>query len=65
MKESNNGDWYDNGTRIYWKIMGKNQGCGSGLIFYGSGSGSSIFSQSGSGSKLKQNFPRQFFLKFF
>jgi hypothetical protein len=31
-----------------------NQGCGSGLTYYGSGS--SIFSQSGSGSKLKQNF---------
>jgi hypothetical protein len=40
------------------------QGCGSGLIKYGSGS--SIFPQSGSGSssgsgsKLKQNFRREF-----
>jgi hypothetical protein len=34
------------------------QGCGSGLIYYGSGS--SIFAQSESGSKLKQNFRRQF-----
>jgi hypothetical protein len=34
------------------------QGCGSGLIKYGSGS--SMFAQSGSGSKLKQNFRRQF-----
>jgi hypothetical protein len=36
------------------------QGCGSGLIYYGSGS--SIFYQfgAGSGSKLKQNFRRQF-----
>jgi hypothetical protein len=35
-----------------------NHGCGSGLIYYRSGS--SIFAQSGSGSKLKQNFRRQF-----
>jgi hypothetical protein len=45
----------------------KNQGCGSGLIFYGSGS--SIFAQSGSGSgsgsKLKQNFRRQFLSQIF
>jgi hypothetical protein len=33
-----------------------NQGCGSGSIK----SGSSIFAQSGSGSKLKQNVRRQF-----
>jgi hypothetical protein len=45
------------------------QGCGSGLIQYGSGS--SIFAQSGSGSssgsgsKLKQNFRRQFFSQIF
>jgi hypothetical protein len=38
----------------------RKQGCGSGLIWYGSGSGSSIFAQSGSGSKLKQNFRRKF-----
>jgi hypothetical protein len=43
----------------------QNQGCGSGLIQYESGA--SIFAQSGSssgsGSRLKQNFRRQFFLK--
>jgi hypothetical protein len=39
------------------------QGCGSRLIFYGSGSG--IFAQSGSGSKLKQNFRRQFLSQIF
>jgi hypothetical protein len=43
------------------------QDCGSGLIQYGSGS--SIFAQSGSGSssgsKLKQNFWRQFFSQIF
>jgi hypothetical protein len=37
------------------------QGCGSGLIYYGSGS--SIFAQSG--SKLKQNFRRQFLSQIF
>jgi hypothetical protein len=36
---------------------------GSGLIQYGSGS--SIFAQSGSGSKLKQNFRTQFFSQIF
>jgi hypothetical protein len=45
----------------------QNQGCGSGLIYYGSGS--SIFAQSGSrtgsGSKLKQNFRRQFLSQIF
>jgi hypothetical protein len=44
-----------------------NQGCGSGLIQYGSGSG--IFAQSGSGSgsgsKLNQNFRRQFLSQIF
>jgi hypothetical protein len=46
-----------------------NQGCGSGLIKYGSGS--SIFAQSGSGSgsgigsKLKQNFLSQFLSQIF
>jgi hypothetical protein len=39
------------------------QGCGSGLIYYGSGS--SIFAQSGSGSKRKQNFRRQFLSQIF
>jgi hypothetical protein len=43
------------------------KGCGSGLIYYGSGS--TIFSQSGSssgsGSKLKQNFRRQFLSEIF
>jgi hypothetical protein len=50
----------------------KNQGCGSGLIQYGSGSsifaqsGSSSGSGSGSGSKLKQNFQKTiFFSNFF
>jgi hypothetical protein len=42
----------------------KNQGCGSGLIQSRYGSGSSIIAQSGSGcgsgTKLKQNFRRQF-----
>jgi hypothetical protein len=37
------------------------QGCGSGLIYYGSGS--SIFAQSG--SKLKQNFRKQFLSQIF
>jgi hypothetical protein len=39
------------------------QGCVSGLIYYGSGS--SIFVQSGSGSKIKQNFWRRFLFQIF
>jgi hypothetical protein len=57
--------WYKKWLKSVFTI----QGCGSGLIFYGSGSGSSIFSQSGSGSgsesKLKQNFRRQIFSQIF
>jgi hypothetical protein len=43
----------------------KKQGCGSGLIFYGSGSSIFAQSRSGSGSKLKQNFRRQFLSQIF
>jgi hypothetical protein len=46
-------------VQVWGFSLDHNQGCASGLIQYGSGS--SIFAQSGSGSKLKQNL----FLKFF
>jgi hypothetical protein len=49
------------------KVISLEQGCGSGLIEYGSGS--RIFAQSGSssgsGSKLKQNLRRQFLSQIF
>jgi hypothetical protein len=40
---------------VFEALIGKSQGCGSGLIQYGSGSG----------SKLKQNFRRKFFSQIF
>jgi hypothetical protein len=51
---TNNSIFYAFDANLDWDLA---QGCGSGLIQYGSGS--SIFGQSGSGSKLKQKFQRQ------
>jgi hypothetical protein len=50
-------------TQIAATALSPKQGCGSGLIQYGFGS--SIFAQSGSGSKLKQNFRSQFYFSNF
>jgi hypothetical protein len=50
-------------TQIAATALSPKQGCGSGLIQYGFGS--SIFAQSGSGSKLNRTFEVNFFSQIF